>query len=287
MKQDQFSNIAGDAPAVVGEFPCTHTQQRCWFLDQLNPGNPALNVAVRWEIRGRFEIKSIESAFQQIVDRHEILRTRFIVKDGQPLAGISVSANGVNYTGTAGTLTTGLDGRFASDLMKSETANEDVDGNGKRGETFTAQIAASSELGIVVGAAFDSPTVQGSIGGDIATCKPASCDCLDLGDIEVTFEMPRACEVTVHATYSGKSIGAEANLAAGDALEGATLRGELVGDISMPVSATADACGAGSCYSSVASANGTATFVVPVMPSMGWSGSEHSRSKLPGWSGTK
>ncbi|RUM99563.1 condensation protein [Pseudaminobacter arsenicus] len=84
MKQDQFSNIAGDTPTVVGEFPCTHTQQRCWFLDQLNPGNPALNVAVRWEIRGRFKIKSIESAFQQIVDRHEILRTRFIVKDGQP-----------------------------------------------------------------------------------------------------------------------------------------------------------------------------------------------------------
>jgi hypothetical protein len=188
-----------------------------------------------------------------------------LVKDGQPLAGISVSANGVNYTGTAGTLTTGLDGRFASDLMKSETANEDVDGNGKRGETFTAQLAATSELGIFVGAAFDAPTVQGSIGGDIATCKPASCDCLDLGDIEVTFEMPRACEVTVHATYSGKSIGAKANLAAGDALEGATLRGELMGDISMPVSATAEACGAGSCYSSVASANGTATFIVPVI----------------------
>lgn len=84
MKQDQSSSLAGGSPAIVGEFPCTHTQQRCWFLDQLNPGNPALNVAVRWEIRGRFKIKSIESAFQQIIDRHEILRTRFIVKDGQP-----------------------------------------------------------------------------------------------------------------------------------------------------------------------------------------------------------
>lgn len=84
MKQDQTSSLAGGSPAIVGEFPCTHTQQRCWFLDQLNPGNPALNVAVRWEIRGRFKIKSIETAFQQIIDRHEILRTRFIVRDGQP-----------------------------------------------------------------------------------------------------------------------------------------------------------------------------------------------------------
>ncbi len=188
-----------------------------------------------------------------------------LVKDGQPLAGVSVSANGVNYTGSAGTLTTGLDGRFAADVMKSETSNEDVDGNGKRGETFTAQVAATSELGIFLGASFDAPKVQGSIGGDIATCKPATCNCVDLGDIEVTFEAPRACEVTVHATYSGKSVGAEANLAAGDALEGATLRGELMGSVAMPVSATAEACGSSGCYSSVAGANGTATFTVPVI----------------------
>ncbi|WEX10486.1 condensation domain-containing protein [Chelativorans sp. AA-79] len=82
-------DLAG-APAenprrVIAEFPCTQTQLRCWFLDQLKPGNPALNVAVRWEIRGAFKIASIEEAFRKVIERHEILRTRFADVDGQPV----------------------------------------------------------------------------------------------------------------------------------------------------------------------------------------------------------
>lgn len=71
-------------PQIIGEFPCTQTQLRCWILDQLNPGNPALNVAVRWEIRGSFKVATLEAAFRKIIQRHEILRTRFIEKSGQP-----------------------------------------------------------------------------------------------------------------------------------------------------------------------------------------------------------
>ncbi|MDL2406045.1 condensation domain-containing protein [Rhizobium calliandrae] len=69
---------------IIGEFPCTQTQLRCWILDQLLPGNPALNVAVRWEIRGAFKASTIEAAFRKVIQRHEILRTRFIEKEGQP-----------------------------------------------------------------------------------------------------------------------------------------------------------------------------------------------------------
>jgi thioesterase domain-containing protein/acyl carrier protein len=72
------------APHVVGEFPCTQTQLRCWVLDQLQPGNPALNVAVRWEIRGNFKASTIEAAFRKIIQRHEILRTRFVERQGNP-----------------------------------------------------------------------------------------------------------------------------------------------------------------------------------------------------------
>lgn len=85
-----MSNIenttAAAAPAltVIGEFPCTHTQLRCWILDQLKPGNPALNVAVRWEIRGTFKASTIEAALRRIIVRHEILRTCFVERDGVP-----------------------------------------------------------------------------------------------------------------------------------------------------------------------------------------------------------
>ncbi|MFZ0495421.1 MAG: condensation domain-containing protein [Methylocella sp.] len=64
-------------------FPCSSSQQRCWFIHALSPGSSVENIALRWELKGRFNASTIEQAFQTIVDRHEILRTRFIDKDGE------------------------------------------------------------------------------------------------------------------------------------------------------------------------------------------------------------
>ncbi|APG94679.1 condensation domain-containing protein [Sinorhizobium americanum] len=72
------------APTVVAEFPCSQTQLRCWILDQMKPGNPALNVAVRWEVRGAIRSSTIEAAFRTVIQRHEILRTRFVEVGGRP-----------------------------------------------------------------------------------------------------------------------------------------------------------------------------------------------------------
>lgn len=81
---DNSPSSSNAEPQIIGEFPCTQTQLRCWILDQLNPGNPALNVAVRWEIRGSFKVSTLEAAFRKVIQRHEILRTRFIEKGGRP-----------------------------------------------------------------------------------------------------------------------------------------------------------------------------------------------------------
>lgn len=75
------------APSAADEtliFPCTASQLRAWFMNQLDPGTPALNVALRWELRGRFDPRTIEAAFQKIIARHEILRTRFVEVEGAP-----------------------------------------------------------------------------------------------------------------------------------------------------------------------------------------------------------
>lgn len=81
----EISNTAPvTEPAVIAEFPCSQTQLRCWILDQLKPGNPALNVAVRWEIRGAFRSSTLEAAFRTVIQRHEILRTRFVEVGGRP-----------------------------------------------------------------------------------------------------------------------------------------------------------------------------------------------------------
>ncbi|WP_395665189.1 condensation domain-containing protein [Methylocella sp.] len=66
-------------------FPCSASQNRCWFINALNPGNPALNVALRWEAEGRLSPSVTEQAFQQIVDRHEVLRSRFFEHRGEAM----------------------------------------------------------------------------------------------------------------------------------------------------------------------------------------------------------
>ena len=71
--------------APVARFPLSATQERCWFLDRLMPGNPALNVPFRWELRGAVGPEAIEAAIRLVIERHEILRTRFVEGDGGPV----------------------------------------------------------------------------------------------------------------------------------------------------------------------------------------------------------
>ena len=84
-----------DAPARVAQdsgelvFPCSASQQRCWFIQALNPDSTILNIALLWEIKGQFSVSTIEQAFQTIIDRHEILRTSFAEKDGDPMQKVA------------------------------------------------------------------------------------------------------------------------------------------------------------------------------------------------------
>ncbi len=66
MSEDRHSQPA-EANDIVAEFPLSATQTRCWFLDRMQPGNPSLNVAVRWELRGQVQTANIERAFQHVI----------------------------------------------------------------------------------------------------------------------------------------------------------------------------------------------------------------------------
>jgi MYXO-CTERM domain-containing protein len=182
------------------------------------------------------------------------------------MAGVSVSVNGVSYTGSAGTIITGALGTFATDVRKSELPSEDLDSNGSKGETLEAQVVASG-TGVFVADAFETPTVQGSVGqASRPGCKPAECDCLDLGDIEVEFEEPRLCELTVEALFSGLDVVGEGGpLAPGDAVAGATVRASLVGGVQIPQAAVTAVCAGADCGPGLVPASGTTTFAVPVI----------------------
>jgi thioesterase domain-containing protein/acyl carrier protein len=65
-------------------FPCSIVQRVCWFLDQMSPGTPANNIAVRFQMHGPVSHELVREALREIVRRHEVLRTRFVRKDGEP-----------------------------------------------------------------------------------------------------------------------------------------------------------------------------------------------------------
>ncbi len=64
-------------------FPLSFAQQRLWFLDQLEPGNPAYNIPAAFRLVGLLDIEALEKSLNEIVQRHEILRTTFTAVSGK------------------------------------------------------------------------------------------------------------------------------------------------------------------------------------------------------------
>ncbi len=64
--------------------PLSFAQQRLWFLDRLQPGNPAYNIFFPIRLSGTLNIAALSQALAKIVQRHEILRTTVTTIDGQP-----------------------------------------------------------------------------------------------------------------------------------------------------------------------------------------------------------
>jgi amino acid adenylation domain-containing protein len=66
--------------------PLSWSQQRLWFLDQLDPGaSVAYHMPARLRLRGPLDRAALQGALDRIVARHEVLRTRFVAVDGQPM----------------------------------------------------------------------------------------------------------------------------------------------------------------------------------------------------------
>src|SRR5205807_45147 len=60
-----------------GSLPLSFAQQRLWFINQLEPGSAAYNVVSALRIQGRLDGAALGKALQEVVRRHEVLRTRF------------------------------------------------------------------------------------------------------------------------------------------------------------------------------------------------------------------
>ncbi len=67
-----------------GPWPLSYAQLQLWIVDQLEPGNPELNVAVMLRLTGDLEVAALAWSLGQIVSRHAILRTRYVDRQGEP-----------------------------------------------------------------------------------------------------------------------------------------------------------------------------------------------------------
>ncbi|WP_212625269.1 non-ribosomal peptide synthetase [Pseudomonas sp. PP3] len=62
--------------------PLSYSQQRMWFLWQMEPHSPAYNVGGMARLRGVLDVGRFEAALQALILRHETLRTTFPSVDG-------------------------------------------------------------------------------------------------------------------------------------------------------------------------------------------------------------
>ncbi len=72
--------VARDRP-----LPLSYAQQRLWFLNQWGLSRHAYHLLDAIRLRGPLRVAALEQSLQEIVKRHEILRTTFINHAGQPL----------------------------------------------------------------------------------------------------------------------------------------------------------------------------------------------------------
>ncbi|MEP6546414.1 MAG: amino acid adenylation domain-containing protein [Gammaproteobacteria bacterium] len=72
------------ASASQGPAPLSYSQERMWLIQSLNPSTTAYNMGAALHIRGRLDVQNMADSFDQLIDRHEILRSSIRLRDDRP-----------------------------------------------------------------------------------------------------------------------------------------------------------------------------------------------------------
>ncbi|QUQ65749.1 non-ribosomal peptide synthetase [Kutzneria sp. CA-103260] len=86
---EQRAGVAEDwtVPVVsrAGRLPLSINQEQLWYIDQLEPGTALYNIPTDVHYGGPLHRAALQAAFADLVDRHEVMRSRFILgDDGRP-----------------------------------------------------------------------------------------------------------------------------------------------------------------------------------------------------------
>ena len=78
--------VEESSPLLWGDeyvFPVSSSQEGLWFIEQMNPGNSAFNLPIPFRVQGPLQPELVRRTFDEIVRRHEILRTTFAESEGR------------------------------------------------------------------------------------------------------------------------------------------------------------------------------------------------------------
>ena len=67
------------------KFVASRAQQSLWFINQFESASSAYNLQIGLRLTGQLNLTALERSLQEIVDRHDILRTKFTLDDTQLL----------------------------------------------------------------------------------------------------------------------------------------------------------------------------------------------------------
>ncbi|MEM9272766.1 MAG: amino acid adenylation domain-containing protein [Cyanobacteria bacterium P01_F01_bin.143] len=88
---NSFSSRTISAVARDANLPLSFSQQRLWFIEQMTPNTAQYNLFEAVRLEGQLNIAVLEKSVNQIIQRHEILRTNFKLVEEQPVQKIAPS----------------------------------------------------------------------------------------------------------------------------------------------------------------------------------------------------
>ncbi|QDE89536.1 hypothetical protein BHS06_11510 [Myxococcus xanthus] len=92
-ESDSAPDVAVDAHGRI--YPLAPQQRQLWFLHELNGANSVYNMLAAVELVGVIDVGAFESAVNQVVSRHDGLRTTFELREGGPVQLVHESLPGV------------------------------------------------------------------------------------------------------------------------------------------------------------------------------------------------